>query len=169
MREILFRGKRKDTGEWVEAFSILKCQIEGTWQFLVGASKNALMELDEHYNIHSAISEEDFLYYSVHPETMGQFVGFVDKNGKRVYEGDVIRFHKFRDEPDWTGAISYENGSYIVNGKMPLAYEKRIGKEAFYCPFEVALSGIDKGTIEVVGNIHDNPELQEATDGKETN
>lgn len=157
MREILFRGKRKDTGEWVEAFSILKCQVEGTWQFLVGACKNALMELDEHYNIHSAISEEDFLYYSVHPETMGQFTGLTDKNGTKIFEGDILK-------DDW-GKIykvfyTTKSCSFMAECTVtPNEWETgnyRIGEA--WCE-----------TVRVIGNIHDNPELLVATDDEETN
>lgn len=139
MREILFRGRRKDNGEWVNG---------SFWDEIPG-------ELGGIAQYGSCV------FHHVDLTTVGQFTGLKDKNGKKIFEGDVIQFHKFRDEPDWVGLITYDCCSYIAIGRMPLAYEKRIGEEAFYCPFEVAVSGIDKATIKVIGNIHDNPELLE--------
>ena len=135
MREFLFRGKRVDTGRW----------IEGSLWYYLGVPK--------------ILSAANVVGYDVHPDSVGQFVGLTDKNGKKIFEWDVIKFHKFRGEPDWVGVISYEHSQYVVTGRMPVAYEKRIGEEPFYCPFEVSLSGIDKDTIRVIGNTHDTPEL----------
>jgi uncharacterized phage protein (TIGR01671 family) len=140
MREILFRGKRKDNGKW----------IQGDYQ-------------------HFHIDNDTYVYIgrwgeemrSVKPETVGQFIELTDKNGTKIFEGDVIRFHKFRDEPDWVGVISYDQCQYVVTGKMPLAYHKPKNGEGFYSHFEVAVIGIDKARITVIGNIHDNPELLE--------
>ena len=144
MREILFRGKRFNNGEWVIGFYAKKD----------GAT--FISEIGQYASGKSYFSD-----VLVNPATVGQYTGLTDKNGKKIFEGDAIRFHKFRDEPDWVGVVRYENCHYIAIGRMPLAYEKRIDKEAFYCPFEVAMSGIAKETIEVIGNIHDNPELME--------
>ena len=104
--------------------------------------------------------------FLVDPDTIGQFVGLTDKNGKKIFEGDIIKFHKFRYEPDWTGVVQYENCTYMAVGQMPLAYEKRIDEKPTYYGFEVVMSGIDKTTIEVIGNIHDNPELLEGREGE---
>ena len=140
MRAILFRGKRLDNGEW-------KC---GSYVHQYGCHEIFL---------ESCEGEDGFDHYHVAPETVGQFTGLTDKNGKWIFEGDVIQFHKYRGEPDWVGAVKYENCLYIAAGRMPLAYEKRTGEEPYFCPFEVQISSIDKTTIKVIGNIHDNPEL----------
>lgn len=136
MREILFRGKRMDNSEWL-------CGVY--------FPEPATIFHGEQYSFGSYVKAD----------TVGQFTGLTDKNGKKIFEGDIIKFHKYRDEPDWVGAVSYEYCTYFAKGKMPLAYKKEIDKEAFHCPFEVTISGIDKTTIEVVGNVHDNPELLE--------
>jgi uncharacterized phage protein (TIGR01671 family) len=149
MREILFRGRNKHSCEWEFGCYYKQTEFYGD-------------EIEDHVII---TSREELSYdqalvcYSVQPETVGQFTGLTDKNGTKIFEGDVIQFHKFRYEPDWVGVVRYENCHYIATGRMPLAYEKRMGEEAFYCPFEVVISGIDKETIKVIGNIHDNPEL----------
>lgn len=139
MREILFRGKTTKDKEWV--YGDL---------------------LHDGYDYDVAIWEQKYkLVTEISPETVGQFTGLHDKDGKKIFEGDVIKFHKYRGEPDWVGVVKYEHCLYMAVGTMPLSYEKRIGEEPYYCPFEVQISGIDKTTIKVIGNIHDNPELWE--------
>lgn len=152
MREILFRGKLRD-GNWCYGFYL---KATNHW------NKNGI---HEDWIVESVIQNGGYLNVcgrrAVIAETVGQFTGLNDKNGKKIFEGDVIQFHKFRDEPDWVGIISYDQCQYVVTGKMPLAYKKPMDGEAFHCPFEVTVSGIDKATIKVIGNIHDNPELLE--------
>ena len=145
MREILFRGKRKDNSEWIYGYYALHGIHLGTIE-------------EEIYPTIAPFGNYP-ISYEVAPETVGQFTGLTDKNGKKIFEGDIIKFHKYRGEPDWTGVVKYEYCSYIAVGRMPLAYEKRIGEEPYFSSFEVQLSGIDKATINVIGNIHDNPEL----------
>ena len=146
MREILFRGKRIDNGELVE----------GHYHYAHWYLPPSMKIVDTtHYIL--PIGHGDS--HKVAIETVGQFTGLTDKNGKKIFEGDVIKFHKYRGEPDWVGTIRYEHCCYIATGRMPVANEKRKNEKPFYCPFEVGLSGIDKTTIEVIGNIHDNPEL----------
>ena len=142
MREILFRGKRINNGEWV-----------------FGDLLNVGVDYD--YAIRTYGGKEHGQVNAVNETTVGQFTGLTDKNGKKIFEGDIIRFHKYRYEPDWVGVVEYENCLYVAKGTMPLAYEKRIGEDAYYCPFEVQLSGIDKDRIVVIGNITDNRELLE--------
>lgn len=143
MREVLYRGKRTENGEWVDG-SVFVDENKDKHEILVGYVN---------YRVG----------WEIDPKTAGQFVGIIDKNGKKIFEGDVIKFHKFRYEPDWVGVVGYDYCSYIATGRMPLAYEKGIGEEPIYSPFEVALSSIDKTTIEIIGNIHDNPELLEVS------
>ena len=151
MREILFRGKINQTeSEWVEGFyNHIPCG-----RFM--CDEHLIQTIDADGRIGQL--------YNVYESTVGQFTGQTDKNGKKIFEGDIIKFHKYRGEPDWTGVVKYEYCSYIAVGRMPLAYEKRIGEEPYFCPFEVQISGIDNSTINVIGNIHDNPELLEVSD-----
>lgn len=141
MREILFRGKRLGYGEWVDG-SLFIDEKKDKHEILVGYVN---------YRVG----------WEVDPETVGQFTGLTDKNGKKIFEGDIIQFHKYRGEPDWVGVVKYEHCLYMAVGRMPLAYEKRIGEEPYLCPFEMQISSIDKTTINVIGNIYDNPELLE--------
>lgn len=156
MREILFRAKRFDNGEWVEGYYFKRKDTQGKIIESVIINDAYLQSTAGQRYIRSNLNYECF---RVNPETVCQFTELTDMNGKKIFDGDVIQFHKYRGEPDWVGVVKYEHCLYMAVGTMPLAYEKRIGEEAYFCPFEVQISGIDKTTIKVIGNIHDNPEL----------
>jgi hypothetical protein len=121
MREIKFRGKRKDTGEWVYGYFTRndesgRCYI--TTQSKTGGAYP----------------------WEVDPATVGQYTGLKDKNGREIYEGDII----FR--PNEVGRIEFsEDGSFLIR-----------------FPHHLARLNATWEPIEVIGNIHDNPELLEA-------
>ena len=136
MREILFRGKRVDNGEWVYG-SLLSCDI--------------IIQTDKIFSngIANADGSVDIKFggwFGVSSETVGQYTGLTDKNGKNIFEGDII-------------LSSISGFSYAVEWS-----ERRArftgNNERINCEF-----GFDsKDTrslrnIEVIGNVHDNPEL----------
>jgi len=137
MRTIKFRGKTELTGEWVYGF------------FSMGGSVRF-----EHQNQDERIVPryliDDGLLHDVIPETIGQFTGLTDKNGKEIYEGDIIKIvEKFDDENVYTsnGVVCFEEG----------IYELQNGKHFAYLGWLMHNDDITK--LEVIGNIHDNPEL----------
>ena len=128
MREILFRGKRVSDGEWVY----------GNYGF------NDTFTDENHY-----IFQNEAWDFFVDHETVGQFTGLTDKNGNRIFEGDIVLF-------DYIGKNRGVNGKAVVdfnNGKFGVFW-------GWHNEF-VSLDGFANSTSEVIGNIHDNPELLE--------
>ena len=140
MREILFRGKRTDNGEWVEGFIVTSRENTYPNGFeMITVDGINYDELDNYI--------PDFISYAVDPSTVGQYTGLKDKNGKRIFEWDIVNTDKF-SEP---------NKQYII--KYDLQFGAFIGQDRYNVYF-VTFDG-DSGEFEVIGNIHDNPELLE--------
>lgn len=139
MREILFRGKQTDNGEWIEgAYSPFHLNF-------------GEREEKPHIIIISDDEDIDGLWCEVIPETVGQYTGLTDKNGRRIFEGDIVRYGTNTDRAD--NKEIYE-----------VVFETRGGSRYFgiriseietwqFC-FEVPAK-----LMEVIGNIHDNPEI----------
>lgn len=118
-REILFRGKRTDCEAWVEGDLI---------QAFRGNRLSAC----------SIMPYTPTAYcWKIDPETVGQFTGLTDKNGVRIFEGDIIRFE------DDIGYVIYTEGYARFLVDSPNRY----------------ISMDYSSEFEVIGNIHDNPEL----------
>ena len=121
MREILFRGKRTDDGEWM-------CGNLTVWS-------DGSASIDSEPTASSPM-------YAVIPETIGQYTGLTDKNGKKIFEGDIL------------------------NGLLSLHPDRKIFRVDYECTgfyfFDEDGVGWHPDHIvdyEVIGNIHDNPEL----------
>ena len=132
-REILFRGKRKDNGEWVEGdYARIKDGANPLEYYIYGKGK-------------------------VNPETVGQYTGLTDKNGKRIFEGDILHIVSYTCDYDFKTSVGakygYTSGLY-VDGDFDGGDFNEIGFAFDYWSNEDA-------EVEVIGNIHDNPELLE--------
>lgn len=122
MREILFRGKRIDNGEWVYGYF-----YEDIGSFI--KERASSVSTNTHH---------------VDPSTVGQYTGLTDKNGKRIFEGDVVAY------PDYGNlAVVWDDGTF------QLMYA-----DTFYDLLDCGTSGM----CIVIGDIHDNPELLEVPD-----
>lgn len=134
MREILFRGKRADTGDWVKGFYIQK--------------PNPFSE--DGKPIRHCIVDLPPFGYDVDPETVGQFTGLLDKNGTKIFEGDIL------SDPEYpkytTGAIYYGSCNCSCCG----------GVYGFYSEENADLRNAD--SLTVIGNVYDNPELLKGGD-----
>lgn len=134
MREILFRGKRTKTGGWCEGLLFHHCEKSS-----------------------SIWSDELDRAVWVDPETVGQFTGLTDKNGNRIFEGDIIRYIT-PDTARATGVVRF--GEYDTGGTIGIGFHVEwVTREGtgwlrrdigFWAKYR---------DIEVISNIHDNPEL----------
>lgn len=138
MREILFRGKGVDNGEWV--YGNL---IEDKWGDDNGNTVYAILQ-------DRAAPEIAELWTPVRvaPETVGQYTGLTDKNGKKIFEGDIVRNNKYGEDNDTYDyyVTIFSEGSFRAQYLDNLEYTPKI--------YDIYFEG-----YEVIGNIYDNPEL----------
>lgn len=144
MREILFRGKRLDTGEWVEGW-LYKRVVH-----LEGCHQNVVVDAIEVYDGKSPLS---IAYYTVDPATVGQYTGLTDRNGKRIFEGDVLVSFFCDDVPN------YGERSVVLWHKHAWCSQYRDYKPETLEDYEMT------NYVDVIGNIYDNPELLEKEAG----
>lgn len=119
MREIIFRGKRIDNGEWVEGY-YYKTR-EGNTRI---------------HSPHTVFKQ----HFTVLLETVGQYTGLEDKNGKKIFEGDIVTHFSNYLAKRINKAVMFEDGSFMSG-------------EAFL------IDWVECGGVNVIGSIHDNPEL----------
>lgn len=147
MRKIVFRGKN-DNGKWVYGVPVpVEENTYETGKIELVSSVN-YDELDYYFGSYD--SEK------VDPNTVGQFTGLVDKNGKKVFEGDVLKISRKMDgmgtyyEPPLEYPVKV-----VVKWDMCAWMWETIVQDKYYIHFPDAWCHFD---CEVVGNIHDNPE-----------
>ena len=116
-REILYRGKRVKDGKWVEG--LLTKDIKG--------------------HIRIQYNPRNFSVV-VNPETVGQFTGMTDKNGTKIFEGDIIKWID-SDGNNRIDKVLFSNGGFHL------------------CNIYYNIEGYKGNSLEVIGNIHDNPDL----------
>ena len=144
MRKILFKGKRTDNGEWV-------C---GWYAPLVCNDKTVI----------PYIRNENGTDKEVVPETVGQYTGLTDKNGKKIFEGDIVRLCRYafewEDKSNWKfeiGYIRFKNGCFIIDN----IYSSD-GYNELSCVYDEITCGGEYDScviFEVIGNKWDNSEL----------
>lgn len=138
MREILFRGKRIDNGEWVEG--LLFYHYDSFY---------------EEYRLHIQKVKLK-VSFEIDPSTVGQYTGITYKNGKKTFDGDIIKIVPdcdYSDDYSISKVYSY-NGIFCVDYHGDDFDSTALGFLEDYLP---------DGDFEVIGNIHDNPELLEVT------
>ena len=114
MREILFRGKRIETGEWVYGNPFVSDADART--YILYGSRRVTID------------------WEVDPSTVGQYTGMMDKNGNRIFEGDILSI--WNESHD---VVVFEDGAFdLENTSIPIRFANK---------------------FEVIGNITDNPEL----------
>lgn len=133
MREILFRGKRVDNGEWVEGSLILTTAVQQKPYIVDSCWCECGKVNDEGFADFNWLNA-----FEVIPKTIGQYTGLTDKNGTKIFEGDIIR-------------------AFMDFG--PAGLLERIALVGWHDKYGYQWNYFDTDTIEVIGNINDNPEL----------
>lgn len=132
-REILFRGKRVDNGEWIEGNLLTYPSGDTRIAITVSGHKNPAIYGSLEFVI---------------PETVGQYTGLTDKNGKKIFEGDIVTDLRIFN-PKTKYVCVFQHGSFGLKVRQN-------DVEHFY-----SLTSIYNALYEVVGNVHDNSELLE--------
>ena len=133
MREILFRGKDQRTGKWHIGYYAVR--------------------IDRFCNMQTEIMQTDGSRVAVDWESVGQFSGLFDKNGVKIFEGEIVTGIAYSQE--WVGNIIWikEIASFGLNHGHDIAWENS-------SILKRAAKGInDEFSAEIIGNIYDNPEL----------
>lgn len=130
MREILFRGKRKDNGEWVY----------GNYAVTDNNEK-------QHF-----IFQNKAFEFEVDPETVGQYTGITDDNEKKIFEGDILGVTNDDPDYDYITKVYLDCDTLCVDVQGQDYDYTSIG-------FAIEIWYDECDQVEIIGNIYDNPEL----------
>lgn len=123
MRELLFRGKTLDDPEWVYGYYV--------------------RQYEAHIIYFKEIDENGFIHRHIYPETIGQYTGLRDRNGRKIFEGDIVK------------CSDGENYQVVFEQRNNSAYFGLATTENDTWVFEDIITS----NLAIVGNIYDNPEL----------
>ena len=145
-REILFKAKRKNDGEWVEGYY---CKINETTYCVKEEPVPT-----HHYILQETMTDRGlpnrFLQYEIDPDTICQYTGLTDKNGNKIWENDIC------DRKE-----KYPEIVVFNKGDWQLDYSYVFGKEIHTDACNLGFYVCERKCVEVIGNIFDNPELLE--------
>ena len=139
MREILFRGKRTDNGEWVEG-SLSTEYLKECGCVMISPTADTC--------------------YKVDPETVGQYTGLKEKNGVRIFEGDIVKTHYANaQKSDFIEQVVFHNGKFCAYFSNQLCKQwANLYDGTEHLPQD---KSVYMDSVEVIGNIYDNGELIE--------
>lgn len=139
MRDILFRGKRKDNGEWVVGYYVMVDPVDMPARH----RKPKAVIFPERASCNWF---NKYFYHAIEvlPETVGQFTGMTDKDSTKIFEGDIVTGSNFFHEDRIVHRVVYEDGGFYFQDEDDVAWN----------PEHV-------NNVRVVGNIYDDSELLE--------
>lgn len=141
----IYRGKRKDNGEWIVGYYFERKDTKGNIiEAVIIVDAYEQITNGQRY-MRSNLNTECF---RVDPETVGQFTGLTDNNGKKIFEGDIL---KRTNGNKYAWYVDYKYCAFCGN-QSNCNYACELGEL------------LDQIELEVVGNIHDNPELLEVSE-----
>ena len=134
MREILFRGKKNNSGEWVYGNLFNPDKSDTPTQICMGTHIVRIC-------------------YEIDPKTVGQYTGLTDKNGRKIFENDIVRLMDEYNEIEWTAVVVFGNPNGEYNWGWQL---KAIGEFDGNKDILLWVDIEESGTYcEIIGNIHD--------------
>ena len=150
MREILFRGKRVDNGEWIEGVPIKTYDTEiGINLPLRYKAKNITLMNNDRVELCCAMDESAYFdtenYPIIDDETIGQYTSLKDVHNTRVFEGDIVKVYDVYCNETVVGVVKFCDGSFRIYDKDFTSYDR-------WMYFQV----------EVIGNVYDDVNLLEA-------
>ena len=155
MREILFRGKT-DKGKWVEGFYGQFHNRPTVNEPNIHQIFTLFTEEEEKQNEGHIFSAIGGLWHTVIPETIGQYTGLTDKNGTKIFEGDIVKCTDTQYDYEFIAVVLFGNPNGEYNWGFQL---KRVSGAGANTDILLWVEMEETGAlIEVIGNIHDNPE-----------
>lgn len=161
MREILFKAKRKDNGEWVEGYYIY--HIKRT----ICPFGDSIKPEDEQH----VIMQDDFsdwnmprntVVYEIDTDTLCQYTGLTDKNGKKIWENDIVRFQFDNDDCPFPNKDTKKRLGKIFFSDFRASWSIAMGRKGNKRINNDLFKYVQNGNrVEVIGNIFDNEELLE--------
>lgn len=156
MREILFRGKRVDNGEWIEGFYVETLDIKNEdvlppfvkKKYIFTSWEESLLNNDDNGGV-----------YEVIPETIGQYTGLTDKNGVKIFDGDMFKPDECNEEVKSVVRYDDEFAKFVIDS---YGFDFHIGEgsqEVFDNEISICdtydLGDMILEQCEIIGNIHD--------------